>query len=80
MIELYEASLQRCLQGSVVKAAGNIRIGDHILMVDSNNRVPIDCLLDAATEMYESPEVGILQHGLLSFLLAWSLLTPISFF
>jgi cellulose synthase/poly-beta-1,6-N-acetylglucosamine synthase-like glycosyltransferase len=43
-------------------AAGNIRIGDIILLVDSDTRVPQDCLIDAATEFYDSPEIAILQH------------------
>ncbi|KAL2152574.1 hypothetical protein VTH82DRAFT_5758 [Thermothelomyces myriococcoides] len=42
-------------------AEGNIRIGDYILLVDSDTRVPRDCLLDAVSEMEQSPEVAILQ-------------------
>ncbi|KAH7420000.1 glycosyl transferase family group 2-domain-containing protein [Cadophora sp. MPI-SDFR-AT-0126] len=44
-------------------AEGNIRVGDYILLIDSDTRVPQDCLLDAATEMEQSPEVGILQYS-----------------
>ncbi len=44
-------------------AAGNIRVGDYILLIDSDTRVPQDCLLDAASEMEHSPEVGILQYS-----------------
>lgn len=44
-------------------ADGNIRVGDYILLVDSDTRVPIDCLLDAASEMEQSPEVGIMQFS-----------------
>ncbi|KAL2071672.1 hypothetical protein VTL71DRAFT_12907 [Oculimacula yallundae] len=44
-------------------AEGNIRVGDYILLIDSDTRVPQDCLLDAATEMEQSPEVGILQFS-----------------
>lgn len=43
-------------------AAGDIRIGDIILIVDSDTRVPEDCLLDAATEFHDSPDIAILQH------------------
>lgn len=43
-------------------AAGDIRLGEIILIVDSDTRVPEDCLLDAATEFYESPDIAILQH------------------
>lgn len=31
-------------------------------MIDSDTRVPEDCLLDAASEMAASPEVAIIQH------------------
>jgi hypothetical protein len=44
-------------------AAGNIRVGDYILIIDSDTRVPNDCLLDAASEMEQSPEVAILQFS-----------------
>ena len=41
---------------------GDIRIGDIILIVDSDTRVPRDCLLHAAIEFRESPDLAILQH------------------
>jgi hypothetical protein len=44
-------------------AAGNIRVGDYILIIDSDTRVPQDCLLDAASEMEQSPEVAIMQFS-----------------
>lgn len=44
-------------------ADGNIRICDYILLIDSDTRVPTDCLLDAASEMVQSPNVGILQYS-----------------
>ncbi|KAI9787052.1 MAG: hypothetical protein M1816_007723 [Peltula sp. TS41687] len=50
------------LQGSAW-ADGNIRVGDYILLIDSDTRVPTDCLLDAASEMEQSPEVGIMQFS-----------------
>ncbi|KAL2072785.1 hypothetical protein VTL71DRAFT_12128 [Oculimacula yallundae] len=59
---------ERCLRqviteiGSKPKASGNIRVGDYILLVDSDTRIPEDCLLDAVNEMELSPEVGILQY------------------
>ncbi|KAI1085283.1 glycosyl transferase family group 2-domain-containing protein [Whalleya microplaca] len=43
-------------------AEGNIRIGDYILIIDSDTRVPEDCLLDAVSEMEQSPQVAILQY------------------
>ncbi|KAH7361929.1 glycosyl transferase family group 2-domain-containing protein [Plectosphaerella cucumerina] len=33
------------------EAGGNVRIGDYILLIDSDTRVPADCLLDAVSEM-----------------------------
>jgi cellulose synthase/poly-beta-1,6-N-acetylglucosamine synthase-like glycosyltransferase len=43
--------------------AGNIRMGDYILLVDSDTRIPSDCLLDAASEMEQDQEVGIIQFS-----------------
>lgn len=42
---------------------GNIRVGDYILLIDSDTRVPADCLLDAVSEMEQSPDVGIMQFS-----------------
>lgn len=44
-------------------AEGNIRFGDYILIIDSDTRVPNDCLLDAVSEMEQSPHVAILQYS-----------------
>lgn len=44
-------------------AAGNVRMGDYVLIIDSDTRVPVDCLLYGALEMHESPEVALLQHA-----------------
>ncbi|CCG81821.1 Putative uncharacterized protein [Taphrina deformans PYCC 5710] len=43
-------------------SAGNIRMGDLILLIDSDTRVPLDCFLDAASEFHHSPQVAIIQH------------------
>lgn len=43
-------------------ADGNIRVGDYILLIDSDTRVPVDCLLDACSEMEQCPDVAILQY------------------
>lgn len=43
-------------------AAGNIRIGELILLIDSDTRVPVDCFLDAASEFHHAPQVAIIQH------------------
>ncbi|KAH8684988.1 glycosyl transferase family group 2-domain-containing protein [Ilyonectria robusta] len=62
---LYEVALQNMLDADEGKtwAEGNIRMGEIILIIDCDTRVPIDCLLYGALEMHESPEVAILQHG-----------------
>ncbi|KAK3078326.1 hypothetical protein LTS18_007801 [Coniosporium uncinatum] len=44
-------------------ADGNIRIGDYILLIDSDTRVPVDCFIDAVSEMEQSPQVAILQYS-----------------
>ncbi|KAL5118210.1 hypothetical protein ACEQ8H_003882 [Pleosporales sp. CAS-2024a] len=60
----YDRCLKEVLQeNSRAWADGNIRIGDYILLVDSDTRMPTDCLLDAVSEMEHSPEVGILQFS-----------------
>jgi cellulose synthase/poly-beta-1,6-N-acetylglucosamine synthase-like glycosyltransferase len=65
--ERENAAYQQCLADVMQEdegrtwAEGNIRIGDYILLIDSDTRVPHDCLLDAVSEMEQSPEVAILQ-------------------
>lgn len=44
-------------------AGGNVRVGDYILLIDSDTRVPVDCLLDAVSEMEASPQVAIIQFS-----------------
>ena len=44
-------------------AGGNVRIGDYILLIDSDTRVPVDCFLDAVSEMEASPQVAIIQFS-----------------
>jgi hypothetical protein len=64
-----EVAYQKCLSEVLEElngkawTEGNIRLGDYILLVDSDTRVPQDCLLDAASEMEASPEVAILQFS-----------------
>ncbi|KAJ8067762.1 hypothetical protein OCU04_003363 [Sclerotinia nivalis] len=62
---LYKQALATCLEQDEGRtmAGGNVRIGDIILIIDSDTRVPEDCLLLGALEMHESPEVAILQHA-----------------
>ncbi|KAF5680749.1 hypothetical protein FDENT_8310 [Fusarium denticulatum] len=62
---LYERALANMLaeDNGRTWAEGNIRIGELILLIDCDTRVPVDCLYYGALEMHESPEVAILQHG-----------------
>lgn len=61
---LYEASLEEVLSDNPrAWAGGNIRVGDYILLIDSDTQVPVDCLLDAVSEMELSPDVGIIQFA-----------------
>lgn len=49
--EIYDEALAKALEESegIAWAAGNIRIGELILIIDSDTRVPEDCFLDAAS-------------------------------
>ncbi|CDU25172.1 uncharacterized protein SPSC_05006 [Sporisorium scitamineum] len=62
--DLYDRCLEECLPKlhPLAQAKGNVRFGDLLLLIDSDTRVPEDCLLDAASEMTQCPEVGVLQH------------------
>ncbi|KAF5522052.1 hypothetical protein CGCA056_v006763 [Colletotrichum aenigma] len=62
--QVYAQALTQVLEESEGRtwADGNIRIGDYILLIDSDTRVPRDCLLDAVSEMEASPEIAILQY------------------
>ncbi|KAJ3710311.1 glycosyl transferase family group 2-domain-containing protein [Lentinula raphanica] len=40
----------------------SLRVGDIILIVDSDTIVPEDCFRDAARELAECPDVAIIQH------------------
>ncbi|TFK22850.1 hypothetical protein FA15DRAFT_671099 [Coprinopsis marcescibilis] len=42
--------------------ARSLRIGDIILLIDSDTIVPEDCFRDAARELHECPDVAIIQH------------------
>lgn len=59
-----EALLQRILKERHPQAEGegDVSIGELILIIDSDTRIPADSLLPSAWEMTSSPEVGILQH------------------
>ncbi|THW39100.1 hypothetical protein D6D21_07469 [Aureobasidium pullulans] len=38
-------------------------MGDFILLIDSDTRVPTNCLLDAVSKITNSPQVAILQYS-----------------
>ncbi|OZJ05130.1 hypothetical protein BZG36_01345 [Bifiguratus adelaidae] len=60
----YERVLNEVIeQDGSAWVAGNIRVGELILLLDSDSRIPEDCLLDSATEMVQNPEVAIIQHS-----------------
>ncbi|KAK4186324.1 putative glycosyltransferase [Podospora australis] len=62
--QAYERALKEVLEeDGRAWADGNIRVGDYILLIDSDTRVPSDCLLDAVSEMELSPDVGIMQFS-----------------
>ncbi|KAF9473864.1 hypothetical protein BDN70DRAFT_352918 [Pholiota conissans] len=58
--ELYEESGRQfmpwCANGK------SLRMGEIVLIIDADTVVPEDCFRDAAREMYESPDVAIIQH------------------
>ncbi|EAU83457.1 NCP1 [Coprinopsis cinerea okayama7 len=58
--EIYEQSGKRWKPWAC--NARSLRIGDIILLVDSDTIVPEDCFRDAARELHECPEVAIIQH------------------
>jgi len=64
-----QAAYRTCLANVVREddgrtwADGNIRIGDYILLIDSDTRVPEDCLLDAVSEMERSPQIALIQFS-----------------
>ncbi|KAL5119775.1 hypothetical protein ACEQ8H_002381 [Pleosporales sp. CAS-2024a] len=61
---LYQQALQTVLTADPrAKAGGNIRMGELILIVDSDTVVPEDCLMYGGAEMFLSPEVAIVQHA-----------------
>jgi hypothetical protein len=56
--KLYKAALTKVIEEDQGRtwADGDIRIGDYILIIDSDTRVPEDCFLDAVSEMEQSPQ------------------------
>ncbi|PMD58223.1 uncharacterized protein K444DRAFT_592129 [Hyaloscypha bicolor E] len=63
--ELYAIAMEAILAADQGKtwAEGNIRLGEFILLLDCDTKVPVDCLQYGALEMFESPDVAIIQHA-----------------
>lgn len=63
--EAYDTALARVIDSDEGRtwADGNVRVGDYILIIDSDTRVPNDCFLDAVSEMEMSPQVAIIQFS-----------------
>ncbi|KAL6252468.1 hypothetical protein RBB50_000187 [Rhinocladiella similis] len=63
--ESYDSALAEVIleDDGRTQAEGNVRIGDYILLIDSDTRVPVDCFLDAVSEMEQSPAVAIVQFA-----------------
>lgn len=63
--DLYDQARESMLEkdGGKTWAAGNVRMGEVILIIDSDTRMPEDALVYGALEMHESPEVALLQHA-----------------
>lgn len=61
--DAYMSCLQQVVEEDEgrTQADGNVRIGDYILIIDSDTRVPEDCFLDAVSEMEQTPQVAIIQ-------------------
>lgn len=63
--EAYHKCLTEVLDEELGRAwaEGNIRIGDYILLIDSDTRIPEECIIDAVSELDQSPQVAILQFS-----------------
>ena len=73
--EVYDAALSQVIEQDEGRtwAEGNVRVGDYILLIDSDTRVPVDCFLDAVSEMEMSPQVAIIQFssGVMNVTSSW---------
>ncbi|KUI61890.1 Interferon-induced GTP-binding protein Mx2 [Cytospora mali] len=63
--EAYHRCLSEVLDEELGRAwaEGDIRIGDYILIIDSDTRVPEECMIDAVSELEQSPQVAIIQFS-----------------
>ncbi|CAD7697829.1 unnamed protein product [Ostreobium quekettii] len=60
----YAEALQMLVEegGGSFLAAGDVRIGDFILLVDSDTRVPSNCIAPTVTELAQARRVAYTQH------------------
>ncbi len=62
--DVYDEALAAILlENPSAWAAGDLRIGELILLIDSDTRVPEDCFMSAASEMARNPNVAVIQHS-----------------
>ncbi|KAF1972617.1 hypothetical protein BU23DRAFT_580744 [Bimuria novae-zelandiae CBS 107.79] len=61
--EIYVQEMGNLIDKHGAWADGNIRIGDYILLVDSDTRIPADCLLEAVSELEKCKNLAILQFS-----------------
>ncbi|GAB7332674.1 hypothetical protein MBLNU13_g04427t1 [Cladosporium sp. NU13] len=70
--QIYHQALTQALEENPLAVAeGDIRVGEIILIIDSDTRVPVDCLLQGAAELFLNPEVAIIQHSTGVMQVAW---------
>ncbi|KAL0574641.1 hypothetical protein V5O48_007337 [Marasmius crinis-equi] len=70
--DIEEQALQLAIEDMYTQSGGKwkpwaanaraMRVGEIVLLVDSDTEVPEDCLRDAAREMHHSPSLAIIQH------------------
>lgn len=64
ILEEYETARETVLarRNHVDWCGGDLSMGSIVLIIDSDTRVPVDCLLEAVIEFRDSPDLGIIQH------------------
>jgi hypothetical protein len=50
------------IKNKKIEIGGDISIGDFILLLDSDTRIPFNCFNDVITEFYKCPNLGFTQH------------------
>lgn len=62
--ETYQLAVEKTAEESkgLIWAAGDVGLGEFILLIDADTRLPKDCFLDAVKEFHDTPDLAILQH------------------